>query len=288
MSMVGLSMFHAFCQRCKHVLKPVRIILVGDPDQLPSIQCGAVLRDLRECIQTTVTLTKCHRTKDNRILENANKIRRGIVNLEYNDSFCKVNDCNPFLQKVAQNPEECKIICYSRKEVQHYNEQVQAIRLKKGLLGAAGKTWKIAKATYHVNDIVINCQNIYAEDDRQDEKQKYLKIANGEEGKISAITNDTITVQFADSEHHYVKDDNDVFLLAYALTCHKAQGSGYKEILGVLPTYLKEDTRKFVYTMVTRAKTKVLLFDPFDKMKTYIAQANTVDRRTRLDYYIKK
>lgn len=53
------------------------------------------------------------------------------------------------------------------------------------------------------------------------------------------------------------------------------------------PTYGCMDTRKFVYTMVTRAKTKVLLVDPFDKMKTYIAQANTVDRRTRLDYYIK-
>ena len=100
-----------------------------------------------------------------------------------------------------------------------------------------------------------------------DKCEKY--IANGEIGLVRELQKDSHVVQFSSQDgydynfYSSVSDDDSQLELAYALTVHKAQGSGFKATIFVL---IEPErglsplvTREMLYTALTRQSNKVFI-----------------------------
>ena len=75
--------------------------------------------------------------------------------------------------------------------------------------------------------------------------------------------------------------------LAYAISIHKSQGNGYKNVLILIPQYYNPAffNRNMLYTAVTRAKSCVYIMGGcFDR----IIQTKTRERNTRLSARLRR
>lgn len=78
MSMVDMNLFYKFLIIISKIIEKVRLVILGDKNQLPSIQGGNILNDLitSKKIKTTF-LKKCHRTDNKNIIVNADLVLNG-------------------------------------------------------------------------------------------------------------------------------------------------------------------------------------------------------------------
>ena len=85
-SMVDMWLANKFFSRIK---EGARIVLVGDPDQLPSVGAGNVFRELIDCGLITVTVLDqiFRQSKDSLIAYNAKFINEGNTKLYYGQDF---------------------------------------------------------------------------------------------------------------------------------------------------------------------------------------------------------
>lgn len=108
---------------------------------------------------------------------------------------------------------------------------------------------KINGQIYRVGDKVIQVLNNYE-----------LEVFNGEIGVIFAISKTEVSIRFLDKEVKVPMEDMTSFMLAYAITVHKSQGSEYGTvIIPFIPTYNQMLQRNLLYTAVTRARNKVIV-----------------------------
>lgn len=266
-----------------------QLLLVGDPDQLPSVGPGNVLRELIRCGLIPVThLDMVYRQKENsRIALNAHAINHGDTKgLSYGDDFVfqKADNANDAAKAVLD--------IYLEEIAQHGIENVQILApfktrgeasvLKLNERGrelvnppAVGKAeHKSGARVYRAGDKVLQTKNRDA-------------VSNGDIGFIGKIeeTEDesAVKVRFGDTcEVSYGPDDLDQLELAYATTIHKSMGSEYRSV--IIPL-LKEQyimlRRNLIYTAITRAREKITLVG--QKQALYIAISNSdVDKRNTL------
>lgn len=132
-------------------------------------------------------------------------------------------------------------------------------------------------------DKVINLKNQYRNTFSYDSENQF--IANGDIGIITGridknklIENDYFIINFESAngyfrfgstskdndkikklyEHDFPKDENSIVELAYALTVHKAQGSGFNTTIVIIPNISSNlVSREMIYTALTRHKDKV-------------------------------
>ena len=113
-------------------------------------------------------------------------------------------------------------------------------------------------------------------------------VFNGEMGYITKIEQtvkdgkkqNVVTIKFADKEIDFLQNDLSSIELAYCLTCHLTQGSGFKNVIVLIDnTHYKLLDRCMLYTAITRAKTKcALIAEPsaFQRcLKIQASQRNT-------------
>ncbi len=63
---------------------------------------------------------------------------------------------------------------------------------------------------------------------------------------------------------------------AFAITVHKSQGSGFAEVLALMPEYPNRVlSRELVYTAVTRAEKRLLLWTPPEILAAALARRVT-------------
>lgn len=90
----------------KHIEEGVRVVIVGDVDQLPSVGPGNVFRELVLCgVIPVTTLDMVFRQgKDSRIAANAHKMQENDTNLDYGDDFifCPADTAAEAADKVAE------------------------------------------------------------------------------------------------------------------------------------------------------------------------------------------
>lgn len=116
-------------------------------------------------------------------------------------------------------------------------------------------------------DKVIHTKNEYHDGE--------LYISNGSMGHISSNGK----VFFLDKSSPisisslYNKDHLE---LAYAITVHKAQGSGFKHVYFVLPVRSRPLSRELIYTALTRAKCGVTIFVEKESEKNVVSYLNHI------------
>ena len=282
-SMIDILLFYNLM---KAIPSNMRLILVGDIDQLPSVGAGNVLRDIIDSQQIPVVrLTRIFRqAQSSRIVMNAHAINAGrfpnikngldtdffFINQEDSDEMVKliiglVRDRLP--KKYGYPPKEIQVLTpMQRGTVGAGNLNIEL----QNALNPTGLSLTRGGYTFRQGDKVMQIRNNYDKN-----------VFNGDIGYITAVdTNErTLTVTFDSRLVEYDITELDEIVLAYAVTIHKSQGSEFPVV--VMPVTMKHFVmlqRNLIYTGITRAK-KICVLVGTTKALAYAIHNQTVSRR---------
>jgi exodeoxyribonuclease V alpha subunit len=251
------------------------LLIVGDPDQLTSVEAGSVLRDLVAASAQTgwrdrVThLTKTYRYDEGQPLgQLVAAIRNGeggtveaLLGREDADdvAWTSADGLQAELDRAAAH---WSTVLATRDATAHFELRSQYVMLTPFRGGRTG-TRRLGAAiqdrlpspehgTPRVTPIIIE-QNSHE-----------LRVYNGDFAMLVDGQPPTATVQSdTDGFREIVEARLPHFSDAFALSVHKAQGSEFDEVLVVLP---EEDapllTRELLYTAVSRARKRIRIVGP--------------------------
>lgn len=299
------------------------VLLVGDPYQLPPVGHGAPLRDLIAAGVPCALLTEiqrnaglivraCAAIKDGHPF--ADTAGRFTESPDENLKMLHVDEANGPGGAVAQLLAVLEG-CRARGIDPVWETQVIVARnddtpvSRKVLNGVLQNVLNPAQANlpaeksndkYRVGDKFICLRNQYlsktgparagadaADVNSYPPPSALSYVANGDQGRVLAVSPGKIVVEFSSPDRLCVIDDkpamNKDFDLAYAITCHKAQGSEYPFVIvmidrngwGVL-------SREWIYTAISRAAKLCLLIGDRAVAMRAILKVNLDKRKTFL------
>ena len=274
----------------KAVPSTMRLILVGDIDQLPSVGAGNVLRDIIDSDAIPVVrLTRIFRqAQSSRIVTNAHKINQGlfpdISNGRTSDFF--------FIRQEDPEQAALEIVNIVRNRIPKAyriaTSDIQVLApMQRSVVGAANLNIMLQEAINPAGDSLARGGFKYRQGDRVMQiRNNYDKdVFNGDIGTVSAvdIEDRSLTVLFDGRTVSYEDSELDELTLAYATTIHKSQGSEYPVVvIPLLMTHFVMLQRNLVYTGITRAKRLCILVGT-TKALAYAIHNQTVQKRnTRL------
>ena len=296
MSMVDLELMQALLE----ALRPgCRLVLVGDPDQLPSVGAGNVLGDLlRSTVVPTVSLTQVFRqAEQSAIIRNAHAVNMGQppqLDSNQGDFFflCRrspdrlvqtvVELCRDRLPRNMNIPaEQIQVLSPTRKGAcgtVSLNRALQAA-LNPPAAGKRQKQW--GDVTFRVGDRVMQTKNNYDVLWEKDDGTAGSGIFNGDVGVIQDIdsSGELIVLRFDDRTATYTADLLSQLDMAYAITVHKSQGSEYPAVILVsAPAAPSLMVRGVLYTAITRAR-RLLILVGDDAVPARMAENDRQQRR---------
>ena len=288
----------------KAIPPTMRLIMVGDIDQLPSVGAGNVLRDIIDSEAfPVVRLTRIFRqAQTSRIIMNAHRINEGkmpdISNGKTTDFFFMENE-----NAEAVVPQIVKLVQTKLPEYYHVEPaQIQVLTpMQRGVVGATNLNLSLQEALNPPEyDIFMRGRGkvampkeclrrsgfaFRADDKVMQIKNNYDKeVFNGDIGLIESVNevDRTLTVNFDGRSVEYDLTELDELVHAYATTIHKAQGSEYPiVVMPVLMNHYVMLQRNLIYTGITRAK-KILVMVGTKKALAYAVRNVTVTKRNTL------
>ena len=268
----------------------MRLVLVGDIDQLPSVGAGNVLRDIIDSgVIPVVRLTRIFRqAQSSRIVMSAHAINRGcfpdISNGQHTDFFFMKQE-EP--EKVAET-----IVSLVRdrlpKAYRQPTANIQVLTpMQRGVVGAANLNMVLQQALNHNTAALVRGGYTFKEGDRVMQlRNNYDKdVYNGDLGYVRSVDMEerTLTVDFDGQTVEYEASELDELTLAYATTIHKSQGSEYPiVVMPVLMTHYVMLQRNLIYTGITRAKKICVLVGQTKALAYAIHNMKVLKRNTRL------
>lgn len=174
-----------------------------------------------------------------------------------------------------------QVSCYNvnqeiQKIVNPINESNAYIEIFSHSVGKEKYYYKI-----QVGDKVINVKNNYHALNLDGEE---VSVFNGNIGIVEKISDDECVIDFIGIGKIIFERKNwNNLELAYALTCHKVQGSGFNSVIIGLDTnsYLM-NCSEWLYTSITRAKKKCVLISTNGTIRNTIRQKETKKKQTFL------
>ncbi len=227
-SMIDIGMWGAFLSA---IQKGTRLILVGDPNQLPPIGVGSFYKEICQWISRDrfACLQKCMRSDRAEIVEMAERVKRGIP---IKGRPLKEIDINQFADHFRQ--ENFRILSCMRRGP--YG--VEAIN--RHMIEVFEKKWQ--KGEWHIPVIATKTCDEYG-------------VSNGELGKLikkkgSSGAGDILCFESGEILAACMPE----FEIAYALSVHKSQGSEYDHVALIVPPGSEVFGRQVLYTGITRAR----------------------------------
>ncbi len=269
-SMVDLAMMSKLVDGLK---AGARLLLLGDKDQLASVESGAVLGDLIVSLpENTVELKKSYRFDDNirRLAESINNgdsdtawailLDPGLSNVTvlHSDPIGYItNQYAGFMEKVTRLSEysirdlfsafkSFQVLCgvhFGKLGVEGINRRVELSLIKRG--------FDCRPDSWYPGRPVLITRNDYG-----------LDLFNGDIGICLTDSEDGDMKVWFERADGSLKNHSPYRLpgcqTVFAMTIHKSQGSEFDEVVVVLP---EDDnrvlSRELIYTAVTRAKKEV-------------------------------
>lgn len=274
----------------KAVPAHMRLILVGDIDQLPSVGAGNVLRDIiNSGVVPVVRLTKIFRQAlSSRIITNAHRINAGQlpdITTRKDSDFFFIQDTNP------DHAAEQIVDLVNRRLPNAYKVSPTDIQvlapMKKGVVGS-GNLNTILQAAVNPSDICLRRAGMeYRLNDKVMQiKNNYDKeVFNGDIGTIEVVDLEerTLSVRFDDRLIEYDVTELDELTLSYATSIHKAQGSEFPiVVMPVLMSHYIMLQRNMIYTGITRAKKLLVIVGDPKALKYAVQNVVTTKRNSRL------
>ena len=299
-SMVGNSLLSSLF---KAISPKTKVLLIGDPRQLPAVQAGKPFLDIIEsrCVPHT-SLTETFRFSGD-IIKACTAIRDGqhyipsdILDLESGKNLRHVECDNP--QQILN------IISTLTKERMpergydpFWDVQIISPVNEKGLLSCKSINTRLQnelnplksgqkqddKIFFRPGDKIINIKN---------REVKTLNgpgyIVNGDMGEVVRIFNNKMHIKFHDPERETELPKADKNILgAYAITCHRMQGSEIPvAIIPVHSSFGRSLNRAWIYTAISRGKEIVLTIGQQSAINAAIDNNNSIKRNTKLQELI--
>lgn len=280
-------------QLVRTVPEGMKVIFVGDADQLPSVGPGQVLHHMIESGRIPyVDLRYIFRQAEgSSIVSLAHEMKRGSLPdniLEPTDDRrffpCDKDHVAPVAVKLVQQAMKRG---YSIFDVQVLapiyrgpagidllnRELQQAINPRRE--GKRELTW--GDSVFRLGDKVLQLSN-----------HPEHPVYNGDIGKVIALDENVtdgicLWVRFDQTEVGYTRSQLNQLSLAYCISIHKAQGSEFPiVVLPVVQAYRRMLQRNLVYTAVTRAKAYLMLCGEVSALSDGVRKEGGFNRRSLL------
>ena len=274
----------------KAVPDGMRLILVGDIDQLPSVGAGNVLRDIIDSgAVPVIRLTRIFRqAQTSRIVMSAHAVNAGrlpdLSNGRETDFFF-LREEDP--EKVA----ESIVDLVGRRLPGAYGIGADSIQvltpMQRGVVGAASLNIALQQSLNGNGDSLSRGGYTFRKGDRVMQlRNDYDKeVFNGDLGYITEVNLEdrVLKVDFDGRETEYDSTELDELSLAYATTIHKAQGSEYPVVvIPVMMNHFVMLQRNLIYTGITRAKKVCVLIGQLKALSYAVRNLTVQKRNTRL------
>ena len=284
-SMIDIELFNALLNG---ISPGVKLILVGDTFQLPSVGPGLVLDDLiGSDYFNFVPLNQIYRQSDNSYIP---YLAKEIKNNDLSEEFLTKKDDYSFFQTKSSQIKDAieQIIKISlSKKIDERNMQILAPMYKgeNGIDNLNNILQKIYNPASSGKNEITYLDVIYREGDKVLQLVNDLdnNVFNGDIGYIESINGNKIEIDFEGNIVEYEKKNLKQIKHAYAITIHKSQGSEFEHvIMPISNSYYKMLYNKLIYTGVSRAKkTLTIVGDPHSFAKA-VANNYSANRKTSL------
>lgn len=276
----------------KGLTNNIKLVLVGDYNQLPSVGPGQILKDMIESqMIKTVHLNLLYRQleesyipvlaneiKENNLSENYLDTRKDYTFLTCNNNYIIPNLKDLCIKLVDRGYDYKKVQVMAPmyagiNGIDNLNKELQNIFNPKNDLK---KEYKYGDVILRENDKILQLVNMPDEN-----------VFNGDIGVIRYILDD----KESESKKTEIYVDYDGFIVKYlpkdlnkikhgfAITIHKSQGSEFEfAIIPVCNSYTRMLYRKLIYTGITRAKKKLVLIG---EPTAFIKSINNNNEQTR-------
>lgn len=278
MSMVDVQLLYSLLQA---IPQGKRLILVGDPDQLPPVGPGFPFSDmLRAGVLPGVRLVEIFRqAQKSLIVMNAHRVNQGQMpelKVTSSDFFflrrqteeqlaSTIRDlCTTRLPKnMGIPPEQIQVLCPTRKGGVGTIALNQLLQQALNPASPEKKEHQSGQFLFREGDRVMQIRNNY---DilwkKLDGSAVGTGIFNGDMGVITSIDSnqETMTIVFDDRQAQYDFTQLNELEPSYAVTVHKSQGSEYRAVILTAwnaSAYLL--SRSILYTAITRARELLIL-----------------------------
>ncbi len=247
--------------------KSMKLVLVGDVNQLPAVGPGQVLRDIIDSGALPVTrLTQIFRQQgQSQIVRNAHNLLLGEAPQsgdEDSDFYVVESQSNTHTRELIQTlvleriPKrfdldpilDVQVLCPM------YRGEAGADKINRSLqnlLNPGQLEVERSGKFYRQGDKVMQIRNDYD-----------LDLYNGDTGRIIVVdkAKSSVSVQFGNRVVQYPFADLDSLVPAYAITVHRSQGSEYPAVVIPLSTdHFMMLRRNLLYTAITRGRKLVVL-----------------------------
>ena len=269
------------------------VLFIGDPDQLPSVGAGNVLKDLiaSNFIPVVALDVIFHQSEDSSIIENARRINRGQMPL-----FSKT--ARDFFLFTEREPEQAALRVVElvqsripRKFGLNSIDDIQVLspmhrgevgvgELNRALQDALNPAeerkneWRHGSRIFRIGDKVLQTRNNYTK-----------QVFNCDLGRVVTIDAEeqVFTIDFDGVRVDYEFGEADELVHAFAMSIHKSQGSEYRAVvIPLLTQHYMLLQRNLLYTGVTRAKSLVVLVGTQKAISIAVRNDKVAQRNSRL------
>lgn len=292
-SMIDLKLLDSLF---KGLFDNVKVIMVGDYHQLPSVGEGQILKDFIESnVIDLISLNRLYRQdEDSYISKLAFDINNGTIDDDFNKSHSdyKFLECSPraIKQSIKNISSQIKEKGYNYKQVQFL---APMYRGENGIDALNAELQEIFNPnTKNKNQFKFG--DIYY---REDDKVLQLvnmpdeNVYNGDIGIIREIISSKeseskkteIIIDYEGNLVKYYPSDLTKIKHGYITSIHKSQGSEFEiVVMPMTHSYNRMLYRKLIYTGITRAKKKLILVGEKDAFFAAINNNSEQARKTTL------
>jgi exodeoxyribonuclease V alpha subunit len=290
LSMIDLLLMNALM---KAIDITSHILFIGDPDQLPSVGAGNVLKDLiaSNLIPVVALDVIFRQSEDSSIIENAHRINKGQMPIfsKTTRDFFLFAESEPELAaqrvvELVQSRIPSKFGLNSIDDIQvlspMHRGEVGVGELNRALQDALNpaeerkKEWRHGSRVFRIGDKVLQTRNNYTK-----------QVFNGDLGRLVALDAEeqSFTVDFDGVQVEYEFSEADELVHAFAMSIHKSQGSEYRAVvIPLLTQHYMLLQRNLLYTGVTRAKSLVVLVGTQKAISIAVRNDKVAQRNSRL------
>lgn len=266
-----------------HIHPNVRLLFVGDPDQLPPISAGKVLDDIVKSgtiMNTMLDIVK-RQEGSTGIPEYSAQVRDGIVPLELTTghiTFHETADIDVTQKCVdlyAESPSNSRIVGATYRSqvggLDAMNSICQQLCNPDGEMLTIKHQGEMQFVRIRKGDQILFVKNNYEKG-----------VRNGSLGTLTSVehTDDCYGTVTLDTNEEIALDAElfDMIKLGYAISLHKAQGSQFPRIIIALTNSRIVD-RSWLYTAITRAETEVHIVGQKKHFESVIKNESTASKR---------